>query len=217
MLCDGCGSTWRLRAISLSLLAGLGYEPQALADVQPNWSRRGVGISDHMALAASLAARFDYTNTYYHRYPFLDLLSIPDGLEDELEFVVCSDVLEHVPFPAERALRGLYDLLAPGGVAVISVPVAEGGPTHEYYPDLVSWELRGEAVWWTDSAGNEHEDPNPEFHGGHGQTLAFRLWSAPGLREALAAVGFSDLREAPNEPTLGVPPIRSPGVVSARR
>lgn len=107
MFCGKCNSTWRVRATALGALVGTGFDKAPSPELSPNWAWRGVGASDHMALAGALASKFDYTNSYYHRFPRLDLLNVSEEQRRQFGFVICSDVLEHVPPPADRALEGL--------------------------------------------------------------------------------------------------------------
>lgn len=53
-------------------------------------------------------------------YPDFDLCSTKQ-LEPEAEIVFCEQVLEHLPDPW-RATQNLFDVLTPGGWAVVSVP-----------------------------------------------------------------------------------------------
>lgn len=190
--CTQCGATWRAQACMLSVLEGLGY-PEG-ASVSPDFSRYGLGISDDMTLAQRLFQLFMYTNSYYHQFPKIDVTSPPAETRGQFEFIVCSDVLEHVPPPAEFALLGLHSMLRPGGFLVVSVPCQTGPQTAEYYPKIVTWELSDDGLRWRDSAGSEHFDPDPELHGGSGQTLAFRFWSVTDLAERLLSCGFSSVR-----------------------
>jgi SAM-dependent methyltransferase len=218
MLCSQCGSTWRVRATALAMLAGLQLPWKPIPDQQQDWSRRGIGLSDHAALAASLAGRFDYTNTYLHRYPRFDLLDVPDDLRGELEYIICSDVLEHVPPPLEQGVRGLAEVLRPGGAAIISVPITGDDLNREYYPGLTSWEIiEHHHVRWSDASGTVRVDESPEYHGGPGQVLAFRTWSALSMEHELLAAGFRHMVVAPTEPSLGVPLIENSGVFLAIR
>lgn len=218
MQCVACASTWRVRATALGVLLGTASPVKPFSDVPRNYFWRGLGISDHMTLAGGLASRFDYTNSYYHRFPRLDLLDPGRELESFFGFITCSDVLEHVPPNADRALSGMCNILDTHGFAVISVP--SGGsstPTREFYPDLVEWTEVDGLVIWKDSEGVEHVDSSPEFHGGGGQTLAFRLWGEDDLRERLIRVGFRAVRDIPFCEELGVPPLENHGVFIAHR
>lgn len=57
-LCRGCSSTWRARAMALSIITSLGYEPKRLEDIHPDWSRVGLGISDDVELSSRLSTKF---------------------------------------------------------------------------------------------------------------------------------------------------------------
>ena len=216
MFCGKCNSTWRVRATALGVLVGTGFDKAPFPELGPNWFWRGVGASDHMALAAALASKFDYTNSYYHRFPRLDLLNVAEDQRHQFGFVICSDVLEHVPPPADRALVGIADLLADHGFAILSVPC--GGrevPTDEYYPGLASWTEFEDRVEWIDIDGKPHVDFEPEFHGGGGQTLAFRLWGMGDFCDRVVASGFKAIGDIPANPELGVPEIEDSGIFIA--
>lgn len=218
MFCSGCGSSWRVRAIALGVLIGIGSDWKPIVEIPANYFWRGLGTSEHMVLAGALSTKFDYTNSYYHRFPKLDLTAIEHDQRSFFGFVVCSDVLEHIPPNVDKALVGIADLLAPHGFAVLSVPT--GGatfPTKEFYPDLVDWtEVDGTVEWW-DSQGNRHLDPNPEYHGGAGQTLAFRVWGSDDFRRRLTESGMRNVTELPSCDELGVPQILDHGVFVAQK
>ena len=217
MLCAKCDSSWRVRATALGLLVGIGAQQAPFPEIEPNWFLRGVGTSDHRALAAALSSKFDYTNSYYHRFPRLDLLNISEDQRHQFGFVICSDVLEHVPPPADRALTGIADLLDDHGFAILSVPCGgKTAPTDEFYPGLASWTEFEDRVEWVDTNGNQHTDFEPEFHGGGGQTLAFRLWGMEDFCSRLIASGFNAVSEIPTNPELGVPKIDGSGMFIAR-
>jgi SAM-dependent methyltransferase len=202
---------------ALGLLLGLRLPLKPLLDAKQDWSRRGLGCSDNAVLAATLASKFDYTNTYYHRFPRFDLTDAPSELRGALEFISCSDVLEHIPPPIEPALSGLVEVLRPGGFAFISVPVGDVSRTREYYPGLRTWKVVDNSVVWTDMEGAQHIDKSPEFHGGQGQTLAFRRWGERDLIGSLKTAGFSLVWSTlPDHPELGVPKIHRSGAFIAR-
>lgn len=229
MACGTCHSTWRIRAVALLVLQGLKLPVTPLRTSAPDFSRHGLGISDNAFLAAELAGRFDYVNSYLHRFPRLDISEVPDELHGEFEFVICSDVLEHVPPPAEPSLEGLASLLRPGGFAVVSVPLTRrfaeaalppaGANTVEYYPGLTSYDEVGDTVIWTDSVGVKRTDVEPEFHGGQGRTLAFRLWGMDDLVARFGACGLA--AEAHGDdldaPEFGVPALPFSGLALLRR
>jgi hypothetical protein len=218
MTCTACHSTWRIRALALLVLRGLDIPLTPLRLGDQDFSRSGLGISDNVFLAAALAGRFDYVNSYLHRFPRLDISEVPPDLGGAFEFVVCSDVLEHVPPPVEPALQGLASLVRPGGFVVASVPCTRG-ETVEHYPDLDSYDIVGETVVWTGKDGREHCDPHPEFHGGQGRTLAFRLWNVDDFHARLDQVGLvAELQgEAVDAPEYGVPALPDAGLALLRR
>ena len=216
MFCSKCESNWRVRATALGVLIGVGAPLVPFPEVRSNWWWRGVGTSDHMTLAGALGTKFSYTNSYYHQFPRVDLLNIAEDQRHQFGFVICSDVLEHVPPPVDRALSGVGHLLADHGFAVLSVPIgSRDGSTDEYYPDLVSWKEFEDRVEWVDFAGFTHVDSDPEFHGGPGQTLAFRTWSTGNFCKRVIDSGFKAISEIPPHPELGVPAIENAGVFIA--
>ena len=207
MQCARCGATWRARAMVLGVLQSLGHSNTTLSDVQEDWSIRGLGTSDDIKIAKKLGNKFDYVNTYYHKGPKLDLTDVDPQWRETARFIICSDVLEHIPPPTNIALEGLYSLVAPGGAAIVSIPYATAETSYEFYPNLDRYEIQDNQVVWHDTMGQRHVDTNPEFHGGAGQTLSFRVWSLSRFEEALLSVGFSRIERVILNASLGVPPI----------
>jgi len=218
MQCDRCGSTWRARAMVLGVLQSLGHLNTTLSDVQEDWSIRGLGTSDDIKIAKKLGNKFDYVNTYYHKGPKLDLTDVDPQWRENARFVICSDVLEHIPPPTNIALEGLYSLVALGGAAIVSIPYGNTETSNEFYPNLDRYEIQDNQVVWHDTMGQRHVDTNPEFHGGAGQTLSFRVWSLSRFEEALLSVGFSRVERVILNASLGVPPIpTSDAILIARK
>jgi SAM-dependent methyltransferase len=52
-----------------------------------------------------------------------------------------ADVLEHVAPPYEQALANLCQLLKPGGVLILTVPMKSEGSTDEHFPELYQYDL----------------------------------------------------------------------------
>src|ERR671920_232065 len=69
--CTGCGSTVRWRAIVHLVCTSL----------------RGLGLSDDACVADALASGFDYTNTYDHMAPQLDIADAPAHLHGTCDFL----------------------------------------------------------------------------------------------------------------------------------
>jgi len=193
-VCDGCGLTWRATACLIAVLDGLGYSGSTIGkDIATDLSRVGLGIGDDWRLARCLYQIFRYTNTQLYSFPNLDLLNIPESAKGQFEFVVCSDVLEHVHPPMSRATDGLFELLKPGGFAVVTVPLTNESAAAEFYPDLQRYEEKDGIVTWVDKEGVERVDESPEFHGGEGLVLAFRIFSHDGLLVTLKDAGFTSV------------------------
>ena len=189
--CDNCQSTWRCEAVARVLLRTLNYPAgKTLANISTDLSRRGLGISDDWRLSTRLASRFDYVNTYYHRFPRIDISNPPNEVEGLFEFVICSDVLEHTQSRI-APMMGLRRLLRPGGFAVVTVPPTTDELDSELYPNLSTYSVINGRVHWRDASGQDHVDQNPEFHGGDGATLVFRRFSRKQIVIDLRTAGFS--------------------------
>ena len=216
MLCRKCRSTWRARATGLAVQQGLGYEIQPFKSIPSDWSRIGLGISDDINLSVTLNSKFLYCNSYYDAFPYLDIRNVPAHAKDSFEFVTCSDVLEHIDTGITDAFKGLRSLVKLGGFVVASVPIDNQGRHSEFYLDLDKFEVESDGVHWINSKGEPYIDPSPEFHGGRGQNLAFRKFSAASFDKSLLSAGFSELVNLSFSSKLGVPELEYPGVVIAR-
>ena len=78
--------------------------PLGLRDFPRVKSLRGLGTSDSSQYAKRLTEVFDYRNTFYDREPRFDL-GIPSEESNTYDFLLSSDVLEHVAPPIEQAFR----------------------------------------------------------------------------------------------------------------
>ena len=80
------------------------------------------GILPHLRAAGGLQVETtDYgkISGADHRYDIMNM-AVPSGTFD---FLICHRVIEHVP-DDRRAMRELYRILKPGGLAIISVPIS---------------------------------------------------------------------------------------------
>ena len=193
--CGACDSNMRFRSVVHHLSTGLFGESLALRDF-PSASRslKGIGMSDAPRLAAPLARRLEYRNTFYHQEPRLDIQSPGAKHLGAYDFVISSDVFEHVDPPVDQAFANLRRLLKPGGLLVFTVPFAVQGDTVEHFPELHRYaiENRGGAYVLvnTTADGRRQEHTDLIFHGGPGSTLELRLFSEAGLRRNLEGAGF---------------------------
>lgn len=209
--CDGCGSTLRVRSIIGLLTRELFGELRPLVELPMRKDIRGIGLSDQGEYATRLARVVDYTNTYYHQEPRLDITQVGDDLAGTCDFVLSSEVFEHVLAPVSRAFDGARRLLKPGGLLVVTVPYAlEFAHTREHFPDLYKWCLEGDKFTGF-RLRNQRRDGVEEvfedlvFHGGPGSTLEMRLFSRESLLAELRAAGFTDVRIADEDlPEIGV-------------
>jgi len=198
--CAGCGSTVRFRAMAHLIVRELGLPDEPFAALPTRKDVVGLGLSDAAAYAVPLAARFDYTNTWYHTEPRLDIAAIPDARIGTLDFLVASDVFEHVVPPIGRAFRNAHALLKPGGVLVFTVPFSLDADSVEHFPDLHNWRIEIEdgthVLLNRTHDGRTQRFTDLVFHGGPGSTLEMRLFSRDALLHELAAAGFRDVRLA---------------------
>src|SRR3712207_6181027 len=74
--CNSCGSTPRWRSVIHVLSMELFGESLALPDFPMSSSITGIGMSDWHGYAMSLAHKFDYRNTFYHKGPKLDITAM---------------------------------------------------------------------------------------------------------------------------------------------
>jgi SAM-dependent methyltransferase len=168
----------------------------------------GVGLSDPPLLAAGFACSLNYLNTFYEAEPSFDIRR-DDSPIGQLDFLIASEVFEHVAPPVEIAFKNAFRLLKPGGFLLLTTPWVWGGPTREHFPTLYQWAIEedgGRRV-----LRNIREDGGSEvfsnlvFHGGTGLTLEMRLFSKSGLEGALRDAGFSPVEfEQSNSPSAGI-------------
>jgi SAM-dependent methyltransferase len=184
----------RFRSIALTLSRALFGLDLMLPEFPTLKSVCGLGISDSDIYANRLARIFSYTNTFYHQEPFLDLTVPPQADLGKYDFIICSEVLEHVPEPIERAFQTLCKLLKPTGVLILTVPYAIDEENAEHYSGLEESslaEVGGQTVLVGRLPSGEYRVFDKlVFHGGPGSTLEHRLFSEAALRQHLASAGF---------------------------
>lgn len=187
--CSTCLITWRGHEVLSAVLLLLGYASGCTTTIKPDLSRRGLGISDDHRVARALSTSFSYVNTFLHQFPIVDLERVPRETLGQYEFITCSDVLEHTS-DRLQSIQGIYQMLIPGGFAVITVPVADDDKYKEYFPNVSDLQIVESQVVWRNHNGEEFIEKSPQFHGGDGQTLVFRQWTRGQLKHDLESVGF---------------------------
>ena len=199
--CASCGSTIRTRAVMQVLSQELFGVTLPVRDFPRLKGLRGAGTSDSHDYASLLEQKFDYRNTFYHREPKLDITSVSEEECGQYDFLITSEVLEHVAPPVEHALANLCRLLKPHGVLILTVPYLESEATKEHFPNLNDYTvaaLRDRFVLVNRTTDGDYEvHENLVFHGGPGSTLEMRLLGGTNLRSMLIDAGFRELEIHP--------------------
>jgi SAM-dependent methyltransferase len=198
--CPSCGSPGRLRALVALLSQELFGLQLSLPDFPVLKSIRAIGMTDPRGLASLLAEKFDYTNTFYHQAPRFDITQPEERDLGRYDFILSSEVMEHVPPPVERAFSNLYKLLKPDGLLLLTTPFDPGGATVERFPDLHQYALA--TLGGRTMLVNRRRDGSIEifedlmFHGGDGSTLEMRVFREESLLAMLRNAGFTSVRVA---------------------
>jgi SAM-dependent methyltransferase len=193
--CTQCGSILRWRSIIAALSVTLYGSSRLLGEFSWGPSTVGLGMSDWHGYAGRLSEIFSYENTFYDEEPRFDVMApVRPDAAGKYDFIISSDVLEHVPPPYERALENLRAMLKPNGVLILSVPMEPDGSTVEHFPDLHQYDL---AQLGEDSVlvnrtrtGAIQVFEDLVFHDGAGATLEMRRFSAPDVLDGLRRAGF---------------------------
>jgi len=177
-------------------------------------SLRGLGTSDSGQYAKRLAEVFDYRNTFYDREPRFDFGNPPEE-SNAYDFVLSSDVLEHVAPPVQQAFQNACNMLKPNGVLVFTVPYQIDEEPEEHFPELYEYGLaevgNRTALVNRTKAGEIQVFENLSFHrSGAGKSLEMRVFSEKMLRDVLAAAGFTSVKiYAENYKPFGIVPAES--------
>lgn len=195
--CTGCGSNRRFRTMMHGLALGLFGKTLPVVDFPVRRDIVGIGLSDALVYANPLAEKFSYTNTFYDTPPRLDITAPDWGSVRPLDFLIASDVFEHVAPPVEAAFRNARRLLKRGGAFVFSVPYGLG-ETVEHFPDLHEFRLEREGDRFVlvneTAAGAIERHDDLVFHGGPGSTLEMRVFGLRHLYRLFRATGFTGPR-----------------------
>ena len=110
--CGRCQSTPRKRTIIHLLAEELLHQDIALSDFPTDKRIQGLGMSDAQSYAVQLARKFSYQNTYLHRPPLFDIMAEPSPEQlATFDFIISSEVFEHVSPPVDRAFRNVFRML----------------------------------------------------------------------------------------------------------
>jgi SAM-dependent methyltransferase len=194
--CKTCGSSPRARAIIRVLSLGLFGKNLSLPDFPVSRGLSGLGMSDWDGYAVRLAEKFRYTNTYYHKEPRLDISNpvVPESLAQSNDFIISSEVFEHVAPPVRRAFENTFKMLKPGGILVLTVPYGTRRETIEHFPDLFDFTITADdgthRLKNVTQSGEVQEFHDLVFHGGPGATLEMRVFAEGALLKGLSEAGF---------------------------
>ena len=196
--CVHCGSCVRFRSIVHTLSMELFGESLTIKDFPERRDLAGVGMSDWKGYADRLVEKVNYVNTYYHREPLLDIATLDPAVSERYDFIIATEVFEHVSQPISVAFENAHRLLKPGGVLIFSVPCVDG-ETREHYPELLRYTIGKEKDRWVlvneTSDGRRQRYDELTFHGGPGTTLEMRLFGKESLPRNFADAGFQQVRE----------------------
>ena len=196
--CSGCGSSVRLRAVIHVLSTELFGRSLPLLEFPQRKDLVGAGMTDPDGYAMGLARTFSYTNTYYHQEPRLDITAPGVPWEGSLDFLICSEVFEHVPPPVSLAFDNLRRIMKPGGVVVFTVPYTKADRTVEHFPDLCEYRIaveNGRHVLRNRTRdGREQAFERLVFHGGPGETLEMRVFGEADLVREFRRAGFAEVK-----------------------
>lgn len=193
------GYNCRFRAICYVLCKVLYGDCKLLNALVPDKTIKGIGMSDS-GWATILKEKFDYTNTFYHTSPHLDIYNDEHvNTYTGLDFIISSDVFEHIdPYPSiQSAFSNLYKMLKPGGSLVFSVPFTHD-EHKEHFPNLYSYKIHktdnGEYVLHNTTIDHKTEVFGDLcFHGGPGNVLEMRIFSKKSVTDFLENSGFVDI------------------------
>lgn len=191
-------TTVRWRQVIYLLSVNLFKKEMVLANFPVHKNIKGLGMTDEAVYSKLLEEKFDYTNTYYHRKPYFDIKNPDPTHLGKYDFVITSDVFEHIDLPIDVAFQNLYKILKPGGFVIFTVPwVPNMDNTIEHFPDIYKWNLVNKGNKYilenTTKEGKHQTYDNLVFHGGSGQNLEMRLFSKKALLEHFTRVGFKKI------------------------
>jgi len=182
-LCGNCGSTSRIRAVVHVLGRVFGEQGLSLHE----WpSDTSISILESSALGPypiMLADKFHYVPTVFdpekiaagsdpEKYADFQNLHFADG---SFDVVIASDVFEHVR-DDRKGYSEVLRVLKAGGSLILTVPYDHGAE---------------KTIKRVDTSGQEDVHIlEPEYHGGGGQTLAYRNYGRD-LLSLLREVGFA--------------------------
>lgn len=182
-LCSNCSASSRHRAVVYVLGKCTETGPLPLAAWHGSKLIHILESSGRGSYPMMLKEKFTYYNTEYRanaagaqessrRYADFQHLAYQDG---QFDYVIATDVFEHIR-DDEKALREVFRVLKTDGVFIMTVPYH-----HDWEKTLIRVKPEGDKDIFL---------LPPEYHGGGGQTLAYRTYGRD-LLERLKDQGYS--------------------------
>ena len=203
--CETCQSTVRTRALVHLLSMEIFGESLKLLDFPKSKSISGIGLNVWSGYTGLLEEIFSYKNFYYHKEPFLDIAN--PNITPPVDFLIASEVFEHVRPPVDRAFNGAFSILRNGGLLVFTAPFgANLQNTIEHFPELEDYELIKREpdghrslnfdsseydLVNTTSDGRKQVFRNVQLHGGDDRMLEMRVFSMRELIGHFHKAGFT--------------------------
>jgi hypothetical protein len=193
-----CGSTVRSRSIVHLLSTELFGKSIALPDFPERPDISGWGMSD-AGYSDLLPQKLNYVNTFYHKSPYLDIIApVDDDKKGILDFLISTEVFEHITPPVSRGFVNARQLLKPSGFFLFTVPFTLEPQTLEHFPELHQFKLKSDEnqhffLENETKDGRKQIFNNLVFHGGPGETLEMRIFSKKGLLSELEMAGFDNI------------------------
>jgi len=195
--CWSCGSTVRWRSVISALSTELFGKSLIIEEFPYRSDLVGIGLSDWDGYANRLVKRLGYTNTFYHQAPLLDITTVEPVQHGQYDFIISSDVFEHICPPISKAFENAFKLLKPGGIVILTVPYLDG-ETREHFPEVRQFSVEREGKSWIlldkTSDGTNQKFSDLIFHGGPGTVLEFRVFGKESLLQDCNAAGFDSVR-----------------------
>ena len=196
--CKTCKSDIRVRSIIHLLSISLFNKSMLLKEWPITKNIMGIGLSDSEIYADILCEKLYYINTYYHKEPKIDITRISPKLFNTLDFIISTDVFEHVVDPVSKAFKNVFNMLKEDGIFIFSVPYGMQEETVEHFKDLYDYSLVEKNNEWkllnTTADGVEECYDRLVFHGGEGSTVEMRIFSYNGVVSELKKAGFQDIQ-----------------------
>ncbi len=196
--CKYCGSNVRFRSIIHLLALNLFGESVCLDDYPIRDDISGIGFSDWEGYAELLSKKINFINTYYHKEPKVDITKLEQELEGKFDFLITSELFEHVLPPVSDAIKNCFKMLKDGGFLILTVPYErEGNETIEHFEDLYDYniiETNGKKILRNVTKdGVIKTYNNIIIHGGDGETLEMRKFCEKSILRELEGAGFRDI------------------------